>query len=66
MRRSEKERRRERTVRMIRRIGSLRLDLNPVTMKMEPVEDQDREVLQVVQTVREVQELHRCNRKTGK
>ena len=38
------------------RLGSLQLVMNPQTKKMEPAAEQERTVLEVVQTVKAVQE----------
>lgn len=47
-------------MRTVDRLGSLQLILNPRTRKMEPLEAQERTVLEVAQTVRAAQELHQC------
>ena len=37
--------------------------LNPQTRHLEPFTEQERTVLEVAQTVKAAQELHRCNQK---
>lgn len=58
--RTERTKRRERLARTVDRLVSLQLILNPRTRKMEPLEAQERTVLEVAQTVRAAQELHQC------
>lgn len=48
--------RRERLARTVDRLGSLQLILNPRTKKMEPAEEQEKTVLEVVQTVKAAEE----------
>lgn len=56
-RRAERARRRERTARTVRRIGSMRLILNPATMRMEPMEDAERRALEVERVVSWVKKM---------
>ena len=44
----------------------LQLALDQQTGKMEPVEEQERTVLEVAQTVKAAQELRRCSRETDR
>ena len=52
MSRTERTRRRARLSWALKRLGSLKLILNPETRKMEPLEDQEKEALEVENLVK--------------
>lgn len=52
IRRAERARQREKLARSVRRLGSLKLILNPETKRMEPLEDQEKEALEVENLVK--------------
>ena len=51
---------------MVNRLAGLQMALDQQTGKMEPVEEQERTVLEVAQTVKAAQELRRCSRETDR
>lgn len=56
----------QRLARVVNRLAGLQLALDQQTGKMEPVEEQERTVLEVAQTVKAAQELRRCSRETDR
>ena len=56
----------QRLARVVNRLAGLQLALEQQTGKMEPVEEQERTVLEVAQTVKAAQELRRCSRETDR
>lgn len=57
--------RRERLARTVDRLGNLQLILNPRTKKMEPEAEQEKTVLEVVQTVKAAEERCQYSRETN-
>ena len=55
---------REKTKRILIRITSLSLQLNPLTQRMEPAQEQERQILQLEQAVKRAA-LHRCNQRVN-
>lgn len=56
----------QRLARVVNRLAGLQMALDQQTGKMEPVEEQERTVLEVAQTVKAAQELRRCSRETDR